>query len=250
MDRITPTSTRVFDMVFALILGIVSLPVVLVAGLAVILDSRGGMIYSQSRAGRGGHPFRIYKLRTMTVNCETTSGIRWSGPNDSRVTRVGWVLRRLHIDELPQIWNVLRGDMSLVGPRPERPEIISVLEEKLPGYRRRLAVRPGLTGLAQIQHPPDTDLDSAFQKLAFDLTYVGHQNFWLDVRILLGTALYLLGVSYESLGRMMRFPQPGVVVLSSRVTAATRTKADRSSSLPWVRSAMHDQVQKTGVSVS
>src|SRR5262249_23695826 len=123
-------------------------------------------------------------------------GARWSTPGDSRVTPVGRLLRLTHIDELPQLWNVLRGDMSLIGPRPERPEFVPQLERAIPLYRIRLLVRPGLTGLAQVQLPPDTNLDSVRVKLAYDLWYVRQLNFVLDLRILFATALKLFGVPF------------------------------------------------------
>ena len=135
-------------------------PFIFVAALLVKLTSRGPAFYSQVRLGLDGRPFYIRKLRTMYHNCERLSGPCWSTANDCRITPVGRFLRRSHIDELPQLWNVLCGEMSLVGPRPERPELIPTLARSIPGYRHRLEVRPGVTGLAQIQLPPDTDLDS------------------------------------------------------------------------------------------
>ena len=132
---------------------------------------------------RDGRPFTLFKIRTMAHDCEKASGARWSTPGDPRITRVGAFLRKTHLDELPQLWNVLRGDMSLVGPRPERPEFTPLLEQVVPHYRDRLAVRPGVTGLAQVQLPADTDLDSVRRKLAYDLYYIRHLNGWLDLRL-------------------------------------------------------------------
>jgi lipopolysaccharide/colanic/teichoic acid biosynthesis glycosyltransferase len=150
------------------------------------------MLYSQTRLGRRGKPFRIYKIRTMHYDCERLSGPAWSTHGDTRVLPVGRLLRRLHIDELPQLWNILRGDMSLVGPRPERPEFVPQLERLLPCYRQRLSVQPGLTGLAQVHLPPDSDLESVRRKLAFDLYYIRRGNLWLDVRILAATFFRLV----------------------------------------------------------
>src|SRR5207248_4660391 len=141
------------------------------AMLLVKLTSPGPMLYTQTRLGRRGRPFTIYKIRTMLHDCESLTGPQWSTPGDTRITRVGRWLRRTHIDELPQLWNVLRGDMSLVGPRPERPEFIPELENAIPFYRDRLLVRPGITGLAQVQLPPDTDMDSVRRQLAHDIYY-------------------------------------------------------------------------------
>ena len=132
----------------------------------------------------------------MIHNCESLTGPRWSMPGDPRITPVGWFLRRTHLDELPQLLNVLRGEMSLIGPRPERPEFVPELERELPGYTQRLAVRPGVTGLAQVQLPPDTDLDSVRRKLAHDLYYIRHVSPWLDLRLLVCTAFYALGVPF------------------------------------------------------
>src|SRR5260370_5820150 len=115
----------------------------------------------------------------MFHNCERNSGACWATAGDPRITPVGRCLRRLHLDELPQLWNVVRGDMSLVGPRPERPEFIPHLEKHIARYQERMSVRPGLTGLAQIQLPADTDLDRVRRKLAYDLYYIGHERCWL-----------------------------------------------------------------------
>jgi lipopolysaccharide/colanic/teichoic acid biosynthesis glycosyltransferase len=119
---------------------------------------------------------------------------------------VGRFLRWSHLDELPQLLNVLRGEMSLIGPRPERPEIVAQLEKGLPGYRLRLLIRPGVTGLAQVLQGPDTDLSSVRKKLNFDMYYISRMNLWLDVRIVIGTALHLLSVSDRLIARVLRFP--------------------------------------------
>src|SRR5439155_12868491 len=122
--------------------------VTLLSMLLVKLTSRGPALYTQTRLGRNGRPFTIYKLRTMQHRCESLTGARWSTPGDPRITPVGRFLRKTHLDELPQLWNVLRGDMALVGPRPERPEFVPQLEQAVPHYRDRLLVRPGVSGLA------------------------------------------------------------------------------------------------------
>jgi lipopolysaccharide/colanic/teichoic acid biosynthesis glycosyltransferase len=172
------------DFTAALALFVLSAPLLLVLALLVRLTSRGPAFYTQIRVGRHGRPFKIYKLRTMTHACERQTGPRWSPPGDSRVTPFGRFLRKTHLDELPQLLNVLKGDMSLVGPRPERPEFFPALEQEIPRYRERLQVRPGVTGLAQVQLPPDTDLDSVRRKLAYDLYYIRHLGPWLDLRII------------------------------------------------------------------
>jgi lipopolysaccharide/colanic/teichoic acid biosynthesis glycosyltransferase len=147
----------------------------------------------------------------MTNDCESLTGAQWCKPGDTRVTTVGRWLRKSHVDELPQLWNVLRGEMSLVGPRPERPEFTRSLELAIPLYRERLQVRPGLTGLAQLQLPPDTDLDSVRIKLAYDLHYLRHMGLGFDVVIYLGTFAKLLGCSEERIGWLCRFPLRSVV---------------------------------------
>ncbi len=190
----------------ALVLFVFAAPIILVTALLVKLTSRGPAFYSQTRLGLGGRPFTLHKVRTMAHDCEKASGARWSTPGDRRVTRFGAFLRKTHLDELPQLWNVLRGDMSLVGPRPERPEFIPVLERALPHYRDRMAVRPGVTGLAQVQLPPDTDIDSVRRKLAYDLFYIRHLNVWLDFRLIACTALHMVGVPFHVLYRWFSLP--------------------------------------------
>jgi lipopolysaccharide/colanic/teichoic acid biosynthesis glycosyltransferase len=144
----------------------------------------------------------------MTHNCELKSGAKWCVRHDPRITPLGRILRKLHLDELPQLWNVLRGEMSLVGPRPERPEFVKPLSEALPGYADRHRVRPGITGLAQIQLPADTDIESVRTKLVLDRCYAENRSLWLDLRIMIGTAVYLLGFSYATVRRVMRLPNP------------------------------------------
>lgn len=187
---------RLLDLFVGGLILIVAAPIIGLAILAVRLTSRGPAIYTQSRLGRYGRPFVIYKIRSMTHNCEKTSGVKWSTKNDARVTWVGRILRKMHVDELPQLVNILRGEMSLVGPRPERPEIVRTLEPALPRYRDRLAVRPGLTGLAQVQLPPDTDLESVRRKLKYDLHYVQTGSAWMDVRLLISTAFHVMKLPF------------------------------------------------------
>jgi lipopolysaccharide/colanic/teichoic acid biosynthesis glycosyltransferase len=195
----------------ALVLFALSVPVILFTALLVKLTSRGPIFYSQVRLGKDGRPFRLYKIRTMTHNCEKTSGPRWSTPGDPRITPVGHYLRQTHLDELPQLWNVLRGEMGLVGPRPERPEFVPSLEQALPHYRDRLQVRPGVTGLAQVQQPADTDLASVRRKLAYDLYYLRHMNLWLDLRLILCTGVRMVGLPFHLLGWVFCLPRREVV---------------------------------------
>jgi lipopolysaccharide/colanic/teichoic acid biosynthesis glycosyltransferase len=171
---------------------LVAAPIIAVAALLIRLTSSGPAFYTQIRMGLGGKPFRMYKLRSMIVESEVKTGATWASPDDPRITYVGKFLRLSHLDELPQLWNVLRGDMSLIGPRPERPEFLPELEKAHPNYRDRLLVRPGLTGLAQVQFSADTDLQSVGRKLAYDRYYVQRVTLGLDLRILFCTAIFLL----------------------------------------------------------
>jgi lipopolysaccharide/colanic/teichoic acid biosynthesis glycosyltransferase len=205
------------DSLTALAVLLLTSPVVAVAALLVRLTSRGPAFYTQTRLGRGRRPFTIYKIRTMYHDCERHGGARWATTNDPRVTPLGRVLRRLHIDELPQLLNVVCGDMSLVGPRPERPELVPGLEAVMPRYGERLEVKPGMTGLAQIQLPPDSDLESVRRKLACDLYYVRNQSWSLDVRILACTAFYVTGVPFAFAGKLLNVPSVGAL---ERVVAA------------------------------
>ncbi len=200
---------RVLDLFAGSMLMVVALPVIVVGWLMVRATSAGAGIYTQTRVGLGGRHFLIYKLRTMAHNCEmTTGGPKWSTPGDARVTSVGRIFRKLHIDEFPQLWNVIIGDMSLVGPRPERPEFVKPLSASIPEYTRRLAVRPGVTGLAQIQLPPDTNLESVGKKVVMDRCYIDNRGVWLDLRLIVGTAIYLVGFSYSRVRRVLRLPHP------------------------------------------
>jgi lipopolysaccharide/colanic/teichoic acid biosynthesis glycosyltransferase len=196
------------EFAMALVLLVLSAPVIFLAMVLVKLGSRGPWIYCQKRLGLDGKIFTIYKIRTMYQDSERDCGPTWCTPGDPRVTPIGRLLRACHLDELPQLFNVLKGEMSLVGPRPERPEFLEPLERDLPGYRRRLAVRPGLTGLAQVQQPPDTDVFSVRRKLSYDLYYVEQMNPWLDFRLILGTALKCLGVPFVWIGWILQLPDP------------------------------------------
>jgi lipopolysaccharide/colanic/teichoic acid biosynthesis glycosyltransferase len=219
------------DIVLASLLTIPTIPVILLSALLVRLTSRGPAFYTQTRVGRHGRLFTILKLRTMIHNCESLTGPRWSIPGDPRVTPVGWFLRKTHLDELPQLLNVLRGEMSLIGPRPERPEFVPELELALPVYRQRLNVRPGVTGLAQVQLPPDTDLESVRRKLAHDLYYIRHLSPWLDLRLLSCTAFYALGIPFRMLSRTLGVPASSEIERTMRdvIPEASPTRSRQSA---------------------
>jgi len=222
---------RLGDGLLAFVMLILASPGLILAAILVKLTSRGPAFYSQTRVGLNGQLFRIHKLRTMSHDCERVSGACWATTDDPRITALGRILRKTHLDELPQLWNVVRGEMSLVGPRPERPELTPSLERNIPRYRDRLQVRPGMTGLAQLQLPPDTDLASVRRKLACDLHYVDRCSLGLDLAILVGTACYLARVPFAVSSRLLRLPsveeisasfpdlQPVTVVSSPRPLA-------------------------------
>ena len=184
LEGMPAAAKRAFDVVISAALLLVSVPVLLVAALAIALTSRGGIFYKQTRIGEESRHFRLWKLRTMRIGAEKESGAVLSSPGDPRVTRVGRILRAARIDELPQLWNVLVGDMSLVGPRPERPEFAQRFARSVAGYSMRHAVRPGLTGLAQVSGDYATEPDI---KLRYDLAYLNNWSFGLDLSILLRT---------------------------------------------------------------
>ncbi len=198
-----------------LLAALLLIPGVPMIGLLIVLmrlTSRGPGIFRQARVGKDGRVFTMFKIRTMRHDAENGLGATWSTTNDPRSTAVGRWIRKLHLDELPQLFNVLRGEMSLVGPRPERPEFVCVLEEALPGYRNRVSVRPGVTGLAQLCLPPDTDLCSACRKLMLDLEYVRSATLTTDLRLLFCTFIRLpklpLWLALRLSGLRQEFPGP------------------------------------------
>lgn len=193
----------IFEQAAAAMMLVPGLPAIGILILTVRATSRGPGIFRQKRVGRGGRPFVMYKIRTMRIDAEAGKGAMWARNDDPRTTWLGKVLRKLHLDELPQLFNVLKGEMSLIGPRPERPEFVTVLADHIPGYTDRLAVLPGVTGLAQINLPPDTDLDSVRRKQKLDLEYIETAGAWLDVRILLCTFLRLVGIKGLLPARLM-----------------------------------------------
>ncbi len=194
----------VVEWVAALMLLIVISPIIAVLATLTKLSSPGPAFYSQVRLGRYGRPYRIWKVRTMRDGCEAKTGAVWSsGTNDPRVTSFGRLLRDTHLDELPQLWNVLQGNMALIGPRPERPEIASRIDAAIPRYNNRLMVRPGVTGLAQVQLPADSDLESVRRKLGYDLHYVREVSPLLDARIVVSTSLNLLSDVMHAVGKAL-----------------------------------------------
>ena len=186
---------RLFDVLFSIIgvlIGIISLPLIYIGNL---LGNKGPLFYSQERVGRNGKPFNILKLRTMIVNAEA-DGVKWAKKDDKRVTAFGKFLRRSRLDEIPQFYNVLKGDMSIIGPRPERPFFVNELSRIIPFYETRHIIKPGLTGWAQVKTRYGSSVDDSLLKLQYDLFYIKHRSIFLDFNIAiktLSTILYYRG---------------------------------------------------------
>ena len=176
-----------YSAALAFVSAVLILPVMGLAALAVKLSSRGPVLFRQARVGRNGRVFTLYKFRSMYTNAEAETGAVWASKDDPRVTPVGRWLRLLRIDEMPQLWNVLRGEMSIVGPRPERPEFVKVLAEKIPYYRQRHCVKPGITGWAQVSHKYGDSVEDTITKLEYDLYYIKHISPTLDAYVLFQT---------------------------------------------------------------
>jgi len=202
---------RLASWLFALALLIPALPVMIVLVMLVQMTSPGPGIYRQRRVGLRGRPFTLYKIRTMMHNAEAETGPVWTAPNDPRVTRLGRLLRPLHLDELPQLFNVLFGHMTLIGPRPERPEFTEFLAKEIPTYMERYQVIPGITGLAQLNLPPDTDVESVRRKLVLDMEYISQATLWMDMRIVACTIVKLVGIPGGRIVRWLKLDRSPVV---------------------------------------
>uniref|UniRef100_UPI00406C427F sugar transferase n=1 Tax=Weizmannia sp. FSL K6-0777 TaxID=2954674 RepID=UPI00406C427F len=176
---------RLFDILFSVIGLIITLPVILIFSILIKLETTGPAFFFQERVGLNGRYFKVIKLRSMRIDAEK-NGAQWAAKNDPRVTKVGSFIRKTRIDELPQLWNVLIGDMSLVGPRPERPMFTAKFNEEIPGFIKRLTVKPGLTGWAQINGGYEI---TPKKKLELDLYYINNVNFYLDLKIILKTII-------------------------------------------------------------
>jgi sugar transferase (PEP-CTERM system associated) len=183
---------RIINVALAAVGFTLSLPVMIAVAIAVKLDSRGPVFYTQERVGKNGRNFKIIKFRSMRASAEATSGPVWAEASDPRVTRVGRILRKLRLDELPQFINILRGDMNFVGPRPERPVFVNQLNEAIPYYTQRHLVKPGLTGWAQIKYPYGASIEDTSEKLRYDLYYIKNQSFLLDAVIIFETIKIVL----------------------------------------------------------
>lgn len=183
---------RALDIVLSLMGLILALPLLLIAAVAIRIDSRGPIFYRQERVGKDGHTFWLFKLRTMRPDAETAGKPQWASEGDPRTTRVGRLLRKARIDEIPQLWSVLKGEMSFVGPRPERPYFVAWLEREVPWYSLRLATRPGLTGWAQLKFPYGASVEDAKRKLEYDLYYLKNASIFLDMAIVFHTVRHVV----------------------------------------------------------
>ena len=185
--RLSTTIKRLTDILLAVIALAILWPVMALVAAAIRIFSPGPAFYSQERVGLNGRTFTVHKFRSMRLDAEASTGAVWSKAGDPRVTRVGRLLRRTRLDELPQLWNVMRGDMSFVGPRPERPEFVAALTKQIPFYGQRHVVRPGLSGWAQVRHSYGSTVEDSLQKLQYDLFYIKHMSVAFDIFILLET---------------------------------------------------------------
>ena len=182
---------RLLDLLFAMLIGIFAAPVIILAAIIVKLESKGPIFFIQERIGEGNRKFNIVKFRSMTTDAEK-NGPQWASKNDNRVTKFGKIMRATRIDELPQLWNVLRGEMSFVGPRPEREFFIQQLEKEIPYYNLIHTVKPGLTGWAQVMYPYGASVEDAYRKLQYDLYYIKHHSIPFDVKVLLKTVTIVI----------------------------------------------------------
>ena len=183
---------RFFDIVVSLIIFLISVPAMLITGLLIFLEDGAPVFYQQERVGRNGKTFMELKFRSMTNNAEKAGKPQWASSDDPRTTRVGRIIRKLRIDELPQILNVLKGDMSFVGPRPERPFFVKQLCQDVPFYNARHSIKPGITGLAQVRYQYGASVEDSVQKLQYDLYYVKNNSLFLDMLILIDTLQVVL----------------------------------------------------------
>ena len=184
---------RSFDVFISILLLFLTLPITIITAIVIKLESHGPVFYKQERVGKDGIQFFMYKFRSMVQNAEKLTGPTWAQKGDARITAVGRFIRKYRIDEIPQFINVLKGEMSAIGPRPERQFFIDKLKNEVPFYERRLRVKPGITGLAQVKHKYDTSIDDVYEKVKYDLYYIENMSFKMDVTILFHTVFTLLG---------------------------------------------------------
>ena len=189
--RINEIIRTIAHRVVALMGAMLSLPIAIVTAILIKLESRGPVLYKQERVGKNGRTFTVMKFRSMRIDAEKDGPV-WAKTDDDRTTRVGRIIRKIRVDEIPQFWNILRGDMNFVGPRPERPHFVSTLAQEIPYYEQRHLIAPGLTGWAQINYPYGASIEDARQKLQYDLFYIKNQNLALDATIMFETIKTIL----------------------------------------------------------
>ena len=180
---------RLLDVVASLLGLIIGIPLLIIFGVAIKIEDKGPIFYKQERLGLKGRRFYVYKLRSMRINAESIGGAQWAQKDDPRITKVGKLIRKTRIDEIPQLYNILIGDMSLIGPRPERPELTYQFEQEIPGFMYRLSIKPGLTGWAQVNGGYDITPE---EKLVFDKEYIENKSILLDLKIILMTIKVVL----------------------------------------------------------
>ncbi len=186
---------RLFDIILSILFILILTPLCVFLAILVKVSSPGPIIFSQIRVGKGGRLFTMYKFRSMRFDAEKHTGPVWAKTNDPRVTKLGNFMRKTHLDEIPQFINVIKGDMSIIGPRPERPHFVNQLKNELPEYQKRLTVRPGITGLAQVKHRYDESIDDVKHKLHYDLEYIKslQEKSWInEFKIMFGTLILMI----------------------------------------------------------
>ena len=189
--RTSEVARAIMHRTIALLGAIISLPIAIVTAILIKIDSRGPVLYKQQRVGKNGRVFTLMKFRSMRTDAEKDGPV-WAKSEDERMTRLGRIIRKIRVDEIPQFWNILRGDMNFVGPRPERPHFVAQLAQEIPFYEQRHLIPPGLTGWAQIKYPYGASIEDARQKLQYDLYYIKNQNLTLDATILFETIKTIL----------------------------------------------------------
>jgi exopolysaccharide biosynthesis polyprenyl glycosylphosphotransferase len=182
---------RVFDVIFSLVILMLTLPVSILVSILIKLSSKGPVFYLQQRVGRNNRLFNMIKFRSMKLDAEEY-GPEWAGEKDPRITWIGRIIRKIYFDEIPQLYNVLKNEMSIVGPRPERPYFVDILKKEIPYYYKRLSVKPGITGWAQIKHKYDSSLDDVREKLKYDFYYIENMSLKLDFKIMVNTFLVIV----------------------------------------------------------
>jgi lipopolysaccharide/colanic/teichoic acid biosynthesis glycosyltransferase len=229
---------------------IIASPIIVLLVMIVRLTSAGPGLYRQTRTGRNGSEFNMLKIRTMYDGAESITGPVWSAPTDSRITPFGKFLRSFHLDELPQLVNVVRGEMDLVGPRPERPMFVARLTREIPNYRTRLLVLPGITGLAQVNLPPDETYDCVRRKLVLDRMYIRDASVFLDLRIMVCTALRLLGIRHGRAVRWLKLELSADAVPTMSQATGQNGVCHSSNAGHYSRPSFRESEQENGVPVA